>query len=198
MKKQSIVFLLLIVAFVLSGCSIFNGVKYYAKSDYSFYNESFELSEESLLKTNGVYVLESIWSSVDDKINREERNKSLYIFHKTGQSNMIMMPSVSSVPDYREVVMKNYNRTENNENIGTLFQGYYRLQGNKIIIENANSALRRFNYSYGYIENNKLIIVKPNSLQGDGKFEDRYFLQTYKEVYVFVPVENLESVLPNW
>ncbi len=198
MKKQSIVFLLLIVAFVLSGCSIFNGVKYYAKSDYSFYNESFELSEESLLKTNGVYVLESIWSSVDDKINREERNKSLYIFHKTGQSNMIMMPSVSSIPDYREVVMKNYNRTENNENIGTLFQGYYRLQGNKIIIENANSALRRFNYSYGYIENNKLIIVKPNSLQGDGKFEDRYFLQTYKEVYVFVPVENLESVLPNW
>lgn len=198
MKKQSIVFLLLIVEFVLSGCSIFNGVKYYAKSDYSFYNESFELSEESLLKTNGVYVLESIWSSVDDKINREERNKSLYIFHKTGQSNMIMMPSVSSVPDYREVVMKNYNRTENNENIGTLFQGYYRLQGNKIIIENANSALRRFNYSYGYIENNKLIIVKPNSLQSDGKFEDGYFLQTYKEVYVFVPVENLESVLPNW
>ncbi|WP_417580973.1 hypothetical protein [Nitrincola sp.] len=198
MKKQSLVFLLLIVAFVLSGCSFFDGVKYYTRSDYSFYNESFELSEESLLKTDGVYVLESVWSSVDNEINRKGRNKSLYIFHKTGQSNMIMMPSVSSVPDYREIVMENYNRSEHNENIGTLFQGYYRLQGNRIIIENANSALKRFNYSYGYIENDKLIIVKPNSLQGDGEFEDKYFLQTYKEVYVFVPVENLESVLPNW
>ncbi len=192
MKRDLIAYIILVFAF--DSCS----QKFYTKSDYSFYNENFELSEESLLKTNGVYVLESIWSSVDNKINIEKEKESLYIFHKTGQSNMIMMSNTDSVPDYRKIIIDNYNRSKKNKNIGTLFQGYYQLKENKIIIENANSALRRFNYSYGYVENDKLIIVKPNSLQGDGKFEDKYFLQTYKETYVFVPVENLDSILPNW
>ncbi|WP_445456827.1 hypothetical protein [Flavobacterium sp. HNIBRBA15423] len=192
MKRDLIAYIILVFAF--DSCS----QKFYTKSDYSFYNENFELSEESLLKTNGVYVLESIWSSVDNKINIEKEKESLYIFHKTGQSNMIMMSNTDSVPDYRKIIIDNYNRSKKNKNIGTLFQGYYQLKANKIIIENANSALRRFNYSYGYVENDKLIIVKPNSLQGDGKFEDKYFLQTYKETYVFVPVENLDSILPNW
>ena len=192
MKRDLIAYIILVFAF--DSCS----QKFYTKSDYSFYDENFELSEESLLKTNGVYVLESIWSSVDNKINIEKEKKSLYIFHKTGQSNMIMMSNTDSVPDYRKVIIDNYNRSKKNKNIGTLFQGYYQLKANKIIIENANSALRRFNYSYGYVENDKLIIVKPNSLQGDGKFEDKYFLETYKETYVFVSVENLDSILPNW
>lgn len=192
MKRDLIAYIILVFAF--DSCS----QKFYTKSDYSFYNENFELSEESLLKTNGVYVLESIWSSVDNKINIEKEKESLYIFYRTGQSNMIMMSSTDSVPDYRKIIIDNYNRSKKNKNIGTLFQGYYQLKANKIVIENANSALRRFNYSYGYVENDKLIIVKPNSLQGDGKFEDKYFLQTYKETYVFVPVENLDSILPNW
>ncbi|NHN28047.1 hypothetical protein FIA58_020405 [Flavobacterium jejuense] len=192
MKKNLIAYIIFVFAF--DSCS----QKFYIKNDYSFYNENFELSKESLLKTNGIYVLESTWSSVADNSNKEKQMKSFYIFHKTGQSNMIMMSNTDSVPNYRKIIIDNYNRSKKNKNIGTLFQGYYLLRGNKIIIENVNSALRRFNYSYGYVENDKLIIVKPNSLQGDGKFEDKYFLQTYKETYLFVPVEDLDSVLPNW
>lgn len=192
MKKNLIAYMIFVFAF--DSCN----QKFYSKNDYSFYKENFELKEEALLQTNGVYVLESIWSSADDYSTLVDREKSFFVFYKTGQSNRIMVPNASGTLDYEQLIIEDHKRRNNNKNIGTLFQGYYKLSDNKIIIENANAALRRFNYSYGYFEDDKLIIVKPNALQGEGKFDDKYFLETYKETYVFVPVENLDSILPYW
>lgn len=192
MKKNLIAYMIFVFAF--DSCN----QKFYSKNDYSFYKENFELKEEALLQTNGVYVLESIWSSADDYSTLVDREKSFFVFYKTGQSNRIMVPNASGTLDYEQLIIEDHERRNNNKNIGTLFQGYYKLSDNKIIIENANAALRRFNYSYGYFEDDKLIIVKPNALQGEGKFDDKYFLETYKETYVFVPVENLDSILPYW
>ncbi|WP_130736773.1 hypothetical protein [Flavobacterium sp. J27] len=185
---------LLFLVFAFNSCSS----KFYSKKDYSFYNQNFELDKESLLKTNGIYVLDSVWSQSSTEIPMEKNIKKVcYIFYKTGQSNMIISEKEDDL-DYKQFVLNDFNRSKNNKNVGTLFQGYYKLKNNKIVIEKVNTSLRRFNYSYGYLENEKLIIVKPNSLQGEGNFEDKYFLDTYKEIYTFIPVEDLDSILPYW
>ncbi|VXC01826.1 conserved hypothetical protein [Flavobacterium sp. 9AF] len=190
MKKNLIAYLFFVFAF--DSC----GPKFYFKNEYAFYRENFELDEASLLKTNGIYVLDSIWSQSTINKSDQKLKKTFYIFYKTGQSNMIISDVVTE--DYKKLIIDDYYRSKKNKHLGTLFQGYYKIKDNKIIIEKVNTSLKQFNYSYGYLENDKLIIVKPNSLQGEGKFEDNYFLNTYKEIYKFIPLEDLDAISPYW
>lgn len=47
------------------------------------------------------------------------------------------------------------------------------------------------------MKKDSLIIVKATS-EGKGKFDDIYFTQTYKEFYVFVPLDIKNENDPQW
>jgi hypothetical protein len=180
---------LLIVCFVVS-CT----PKFYSKNDYSFYKKDFVLDSSSLLKTNGIYVLESSWS---DKSGFAKKlpSREFFTFYKTGQANLILSDSLKSNIDYIETIKAT---TVLKKSTYTLFQGYFKIEKNKIIIQSVNAPLRQFYYYYGFVENNKLIIVK-QTISSKGKFKNKYFVESYKDTYTFIAINNFDVIpVPNW
>ena len=190
---MKIIFSLICISFMFFSC----GPKFYSKKEYSFYNEDFVLPENSPLQTDGFYVLESSWSKRDD-VTTKPVNYQVYKFFKKGQSNVLLTDSLKNPEEYVTAMQKQIQEYGKNKNEYTLFQGYFKLQGNKIIIQEVNAVIRQFSYRYGYVENNKLIIVKTTT-DGNGQFNDKYFTDYFKSTYVFVPFEKAEKeLIPNW
>ena len=182
----------LLPALFLQSC----GQKFYVKNDFTFWEKNFVLDENSLLKTNGIYVLDAIWSSKNGGEILPIKNNKIYQFYKTGQSNFWFGDGLKSNDDYVLFLEKQKIKSSNSQS--TLFQGYYKINKNQIIIQNVNVPLKRFNYTYGFIEANKLIIVKEDVVEGNGKFEDKYFTNTYKETYTFKELKTMKEAIPNW
>lgn len=194
MKNSPII--LIVFMFILNSC----GQKFYTKQDYPFFDKNFVLSENAALKTEGVYVLESIWSDENGGVFKTLENQKFYKFYKTGQSNLTLCDAnVKSDEDYLGLIRNSIIDSEKNKaKLGTLFQGYYKLQDNKIVIQSVNAPLRQFTYCYGFLEANKLIIVKKTS-EGGGKFDNQNFTNYYKETYLFKRLQNGSvDVVPNW
>ncbi|WP_310557546.1 hypothetical protein [Flavobacterium sp.] len=181
----------LVFLFFFNSC----GQKFYAKKDFTFFDKNFILDSSSSLRTDGVYVLENIWTSRNGDTTETPKNSKFYIFYKKGQSNLILLDT----PFSEDNLASKINDTVTTlKKTSTLFQGYYKIKDGKIIIQNVNTSLRQFNYSYGFIENNKLIIVK-KTIEGNGKFEDKYFTDYYKETYVFKKIDTVNpDIEPNW
>ena len=187
---------LLVFMFILNSC----GQKFYTKQDYSFFDKNFVLNANATLKTDGVYVLQSIWSDENGGVFKTLESPKFYKFYKTGQSNLTLCDkNIKSDQDYVNLVRNGVIDSEKNKkSLGTLFQGYYKLQDNRIVIQSVNAPLRQFTYSYGFVESDKLIIVK-KTIEGHGKFDDQYFTNYYKETYLFKPLNNINpDVAPNW
>lgn len=182
----------LLPAFIFTAC----GQKFYSKKDYTFYDQNFQLTTNSLLKTNGIYVLNSIWTNENGGSQLPIKQNKIYKFYKTGQSNFWLAENLKSDADY--LLFLENGDLNNNSKKRTLFQGYYKTKENKIIIENVNTSLKRFNYTYGFIEDNKLIIVKEDVIEGKGKFDQTYFTTTYKETYLFKEIKSKQDTVPNW
>ena len=53
--------------------------KMYVKDDYSFYKQNFQLPSDSKLRTDGVYVLDSIWTKDSE---RKATEHQFYKFFK--------------------------------------------------------------------------------------------------------------------
>lgn len=190
---MKIIFSLICISFMFFSC----GPKFYTKKDYSFYNGDFVLDENSPLQTNGFYVLESSWSKRNDSTTKPA-NFQVYKFFTKGQSNMLLVDSLKNPEEYLTAMQKQLQEYGKNKNEYTLFQGYFKIQDHKIIIQEVNAVLRQFTYRYGYIENNKLIIVKTTT-EGNGQFNDKYFTDYFKSTYIFVPFEKANNELaPNW
>ena len=171
------------------------GQKFYTKQQYSFYDEKFILETNSVLKTDGVYILEQVWSS--NKIQNINRKSSkVYKFYDSGHVNFSVQDSTISNQNYIKYVKEQIAISNKKKN--TLFEGYYKIKGDKIIIQNVNTPLRQFYYTYGFLEDNKLKIVK-ETIEGNGKFDDKFFTKFYVETYKFIKIENLDSLdKPNW
>ena len=183
---------LLIIMFLLvfGSCSS----KIYQKDDYTFYNKGFNLDGYSLLRTDGVYVLDRIWTNENGATVKQPQNHLFYKFYKTGQCNLTVDISneIKTKKEYENILRKDLEKQEN-----TLFQGYYKISEPKIIIQRRVTPRRLFEYKYGYVEKDTLIIVK-STIEGKGKFDTKYFTEYYKEYYVFVPLQIKNESEPQW
>ena len=182
----------LIMLFFITSC----GQKFYRKNDYSFYEENFVLDYSSYLRIDGFYILEGEWNKRNDSLGSPEKHEA-YKFYKTGQVNIALMDSLKDPQRDFYLIQKQFDENYKQQKGSTLFQGYYRMKGTKIIIQQVNVPLRQFYYLYGYLEKNKLIFVK-KSIDGGGEFKEDYFAGIYKEIYKFVPFNKSDNVTPNW
>ncbi|GGH80792.1 hypothetical protein HNQ91_005387 [Filimonas zeae] len=170
------------------------GTKHYQQSQYPFHNPAFTMDTLHGLKTNGVYVLRSIQSG--DSI-RQATVHQFYRFYATGQSNLTLdnQHSITTPAGYVNAVRKDAAYTGH----GTLFEGYYRQQGGRMVIQEVTMPLRQFNYRYGYTNQDSLVLVR-STIKGKGRFTEDYFHSNYKEVYLFMPLPALatDSYRPHW
>jgi hypothetical protein len=190
--KKKIGIMLLAVAFFSCSKSM------YTKQDYRLFEENFLLSPNTPLRTDGVYVLESVWNK--DTGERKADEHIFYKFYNTGQANLTvdLDKSINTNQEYLESIKKHIVST-NKGGFKTHLEGYYHLEGNKIVIERITVPRDVAVYSYGYVENGKLVIVT-ETIEGKGKLNDKYFTDFYKATYVFLPLEKseLENLKPGW
>lgn len=171
--------------------------KMYVKDDYTFYDQKFKIDPNSPLRTDGVYVLESIWTKDSE---RKADEHQFYKFYKNGQSNLTVdiNHEINSEEEYIESILKQVKNT-NQDEFKTHFESYYKLEGNKIVIQRVSIPRNIFTYNYGFVEKDKLILVK-ETIDGKGKFDNKYFTDYYKATYKFLPLdyEKLENLKPGW
>lgn len=186
------------ISYLIMFCFIIScGPKFYYQSDYPFYNSNFVLDENTLLRTDGFYVLESKWYKRNNTIEKPSKFE-VYKFYKTGQVNFILTDSLKNDKEYTSLMRNQIELYGKSKKEYTLFQGYYKIEGNKIVIQQVNSVTRKFSYLYGFIENNKLVLVN-NTIEGNGSFNDNYFQDNYKGSYSFFQSENADKdLIPNW
>jgi hypothetical protein len=170
--------LLLIILWLISGCT---SQKWYIKNDYSFYAKDFKLSSTTLLRTDGVYVLDKIETDATSGKQTMQKEKILYKFYPTGQVIMLLDHNneLKNDDDYR----KAFNRRihENSMSKGaTLFEGYYQINDAKMVIQFVNQSLRQFYYTYAYLTEQKFIIVNKTHL-GRGKMKEKYYTPDFFE-----------------
>ena len=156
---------------VLFSC---NPYKFYTKKDFKFYQENFTQTNP-FPKTNGVYVLEKVWTKRDGYINNYEYKNyhHFYKFFKTGQHNSYLIAKNDKPIDFLEIIKKG---TENyKEGERTLFQGYFKTQENYIILENVNASLSSFYYTHGKMKNDTLTIIS-TKVQDSKEFKEKKIL----------------------
>lgn len=165
----------------------------YQKDDFPFYDPAFKLAASSELKTNGVYVLDRIWTNENGGAYKQPKEHRFYKFYTTGQCNLTLDLShqIKTNEDYGNAVNKDLLLKN------TLFEGYYKIENNKVVIQRRVVPRRQFEYLYGYIERDSLIIVK-STIEGKGKFHEKDFSQTYREYYIFLPLEIKNEKAPQW
>lgn len=182
-----------IIMVIVLGLFFSCSTKHFTGKDYTFYDENFSLQPDAVLKTNGVYILESIWTDENGGTTKKPDTHTFYRFYTTGQCNMILdIDSMINTPEeYSAAVNAAASRGK------TLFESYYRLKQDKIVIQGLMAKpVKQFEYKYGFVKNNELIIVK-STIEGKGEFKDKYFTDYYREHYKFMPLDNLNDD-PNW
>tara|TARA_R110000851_G_scaffold89636_1_gene195598 strand:- start:718 stop:1299 length:582 start_codon:yes stop_codon:yes gene_type:complete len=164
------------------------------QKDYSFYDADFALSANSALRTDGFYVFEGMagqQGNIADKPDVYE----VYKFYKSGQVNFLLTDMLQENGVYLNAMK---DQIEAGEAGRTLFQGYYKIYGDKIIIEQVNTVTTNFIYSYALVDHDTLTVVK-KTIEGGGAFRADYFSGKSTLVYRFTPDEKAESELsPNW
>ncbi|MGJ1430168.1 hypothetical protein ACR79M_00850 [Sphingobacterium spiritivorum] len=188
----------LVVASVCAAFVACNSNKFYQKKDYSFYQPDFQLSDTSMLRTDGVYVLQEIWTSQrDSKRSVAANEREIYKFYPTGQVNMVL--------DLDDTLLRKgtYGTAFNNsiadqmvKKSRTLFQSYYRTEGERLVVQRMNTPLAQFNYTYFTVKKDTLIQVS-STIDGGGQIRDKYYTDYYKAYYIFVPVKDTFTP-PNW
>ncbi|GGH29796.1 hypothetical protein FAZ19_20170 [Sphingobacterium alkalisoli] len=185
--------ILLSSSFVLSSCI----KRLYQQSDYRLYEKDFTLSSQSLLRTDGVYVLDSIYSS---ETSRAGTTHQFFTFFKSGQANLTLDidNDIHSPEEYEESVRRHLQSTSSSDR-KTLFEGYFRIDGNRIVIERASVPRNMLVYQYGRLNPNRLEIVS-QTIKGKGRLRDRYFKSNYRAVYKFVPLDENQwnELIPGW
>ncbi|WP_125721800.1 hypothetical protein [Flavobacterium ustbae] len=186
-SQYAVIVLLVMLVFSCAG-------KIYMKEDYTFYNSNFRLDQSASLRTDGVYVLQSIWTAENGGILKQPKDHRFYKFYATGQCNLSLDSSfeIKTEKDYADAVSKDFLMQKN-----TLFQGYYKLSADRIAIESRVVPRHQFEYKYGYVKKDSLIIVKAGNSK-KGTFDDSNFPEYYKEYYVFKPLALPNENQPQW
>jgi hypothetical protein len=173
------IILSVIIAFLIGGCT---SRKHYTRKDYPFYSENFQLDSTSLLKTDGVY----------------SNGKKVYKFYRSGQVNMVLSGTTELKKDDDYAMAFNRGiREAAGVKKATLFEGYYHIKDNRMVMQFVNTATRQFYYTYVLLEKGKLAIVKSTHL-GKGKIKDQHYQSSYKDVYRFEPKPAGGYLAPDW
>jgi len=186
--------------FVFSVFSVFLnscGSKFYIKEDYTFYDQNFKIPNPSLIQTQGVYLLDTDVKTGEAKSSRA---KNFYKFFNGGQTFFSLQESEKQENEYNNIIKEEITRTSNpKKGISTLFQGYYKINDNKVIIQNVNVPLRQFYYTYCLIQKDKLFVIQ-ETIDGNGQFEAKFFEGKPKEIYTFKEfvTNKAEEIIPNW
>jgi hypothetical protein len=187
--------LLLILLWLISGCTF---QKRYIKEDYSFYSEDFKLGSITPIRTDGVYVSDKIEIDATSGKQTMRKDKRVYKFYPTGQVNMVLdlNNELKSDEDYRKAFNRRITEISMSK-AATLFEGYYQIKENKMVIQFVNQPLRQFYYTYAYLAEKQFIIVNKTHV-GRGKIKDKYYTSNYKESYRFEPKTVDDYLEPNW
>ena len=119
----------------------------------------------------------------------------MYKFYKSGQVNFLLTDTLQGNGGYLNAMK---DQIEAGDVVRTLFQGYYKIYGDKIVIEQVNTVTTNFIYSYALVDHDTLTVVK-KTIEGGGAFSADYFSGKSTLVYRFTPDEKAESELsPNW
>ncbi|EFK56036.1 hypothetical protein ACFU8T_04685 [Sphingobacterium spiritivorum] len=189
------------VLLVTGICAAFvacNSYKFYQNKDYSFYQPDFRLSDTSMLRTDGVYVLQEIWTSQrDTKRTVTAKEREIYKFYPAGQVNMVLDPEdTTSRKGTYAAAFNNSIADQIAKKSRTLFQSYYKTEGDRLVVQRMNTPLAQFNYTYFTVKKDTLIQVS-STIDGGGQIRDKYYTDYYKAYYIFVPVKDTFTP-PNW
>lgn len=163
--------------------------KNYTGSRYSFHNPNFMLDTTLHLRTDGVYIAAKTWTK--NSTATPPKEKLVYKFYKGGQVNMLIDQNneLTSAADF----VNAFNR----ENKSTaLFKGYFRIEGERLVLQRMVSPRGVLEYNYGWVKNDSLVFVS-STIAGRGKIDDKYFTDYYKAYFVFVPTAG-DYTNPNW
>lgn len=175
-----------------------NTHKRYFQSDYSFYDKNFQSDPASLLRKDGIYVQQKIRTNENGGKETIPTERKIYKFYKGGQANIVLDPTkkLKTAEDYIHA-FNNRIKESREQSPATLFERYYREEGNRLVIQAVNKPLNQFYYEYALLEKDALIIVK-STIEGKGKIEDKYYTDYYKEIYKFIPTGETAFLEPNW
>lgn len=181
-------YILLFCAATFASC----GKKLYQKADYPFYTDRVDANANPALKTDGVYILDRIVPN--GTTAKAPTDIQFYKFYPGGQSNLFIdtANTIRSDADYIRLVAKDTVQKKR-----TLFEGYYRTAHQKIVIQGVNIPRHQFDYEYGYLKRDTLIIVKSSHL-GNGTFKEKNLSGNYREYYIFKPLKQLTGLVPTW
>ncbi|PXY43310.1 hypothetical protein [Flavobacterium hydrophilum] len=84
--------------------------KVYTKEDYTFYNKAFKEDASSSLRTDGVYILKSIWTNENGGQLKQPKDHRFYKFYATGQCNLTLDPSlkIKTEKEYIQVINNDF------------------------------------------------------------------------------------------
>jgi hypothetical protein len=171
--------------------------KHFSGADYTFYEKGFRLDPSSSLRADGIYILDRIWTDENGGTEEDANEHKFYKFYKTGQCNMILdlENKIKTEEHYVSAIQKDADQNK----MGTLFEGYYKLQEDRIVIQRILHPVKQFEYKYGYVLKDTLVLVK-STIEGKGEFKDKFFTDYYKEYYVFKPLDNkaIMGIVPVW
>ncbi|RZM23705.1 MAG: hypothetical protein EOO88_25310 [Pedobacter sp.] len=169
----------------------------YKQNDFRLYSKNFRLPDGALLRTDGVYVLDSIYAGGAKRKATEHR---FYTFFEGGQVNLTldMDHLIHTNKDYEESVKRHLQSWQVSPQ-KTLFEGYFYTEGNRIVIERASVPRNLLVYTYGKLAEDRLEVVK-QAINGRGRIQDKYFESDYRETYRFLPLSKtaFTSVRPGW
>jgi hypothetical protein len=185
---------LMVLCFCLLSC---NPYKRYRGGDYSFYDKRPAAGASALLRTDGVYVSDNANSNTGDKSRRPATPKKIYKFYPTGQVNMILDIDgrLTNADDYVEAFNQAI-KTNMARPAATLFEGYYRLQGNKLVLEQVVTPIQQFTYTYAALQPDGIAVYAVTH-EGKGNLKDKYYKNGYTAFYKFIPVKG-GFITPDW
>lgn len=168
------------------------------KADYSLYNPDFELVNTSPLRTDGVYVLVKIWTNQNGGTERVATERKIYKFYPGGQVNLILDPEHKLTTGEAYVQAFNEGIEESKKKgSATLFEGYYKIENDKMVLQRWVTPRKQFSYDYFLLEKDDIIIGISSTINGKGQIAAKYFTEYYKAYYSFIPTEDNYSI-PNW
>lgn len=185
--------LLLLSALLCSSCV----KRIYRQGDFRLYERNYHLSSQELLRTDGVYVLDSIHSNEGSRVVTDHQ---FYTFFKSGQVNLTLdlQYQIRNSEDYYQAVLTHLQKTQDPK-MNTLFEGYFKIDSNLLVIERASVPRNILVYHYAMLKPDGLGIVK-TTINGKGKIKEKNFMSNYREAYRFVPIPQLKaiSLTPGW
>ncbi|WP_162618539.1 hypothetical protein [Pedobacter yulinensis] len=153
--------------------------RFYQQADYPFYSKAPAHGMGSLPRSDGVYMLQA-----EAGVDKGAAENRLYKFYDGGQVNMILGIDHAAHPDS---IISRFNNEALRRR--TLFQGYYRVQGKQLVIQQVNTARRQFTYDYFFVEKDCLIHVS-SGIEGRGRFRESPFASNFRAVYSFLPLRS--------